>query len=511
MKFDIIKSLFFRIINNDTARFSGITLACLFYYLVYQSVILDDAFIYFRIVKNLIEMGKPVFNIGDTSFVATSPLWVVILAASKVILPFFTLELIAKLWWAILLTAASTFAYFTFSPFIGKWAVFAACPFFLSPVIGSMTGNEIALLYLALFGLIWACIFQKPIYSGIFLGIGYLARGEFVLAVIPLFLYFIFNKNRQNPESKYIIADLIKISAAAFFFAAPWHSYYFMTFHNFFPTTFSIKMLQGQSGQWILFHQVIFVSLYPLLSGRLYLLILTVIGVWKQPYLFRFMAIYTLFHTVLYTILKIPYYHWYYYDYDIFVLFLTLFGVFSVIEMGNSFMTQLAQSKQLSWMAREMPQRMMSAIILVSLFALIFPMRFELFLPNHFSGIYQNNHTDRRYNSYEEVSNQLQKVVRPNDIILADEVGIISYFLQNQEIRDTNGLASPNTTVSNMNDWSYFIDYYKPQFIILRGKPALDKTRSYKFNDSTYIYERYSIIPETETYLVTSIFIRVTP
>ena len=174
-------------------------------------------------------------------------------------------------------------------------------------------------------------------------------------------------------------------------------------------------------------------------------------------------------------------------------------------------MAQLAGSKNLSWMAGKMTPRMASVIVFISIFALIFPIQFELFLPNHFSDIYRNNHTDRRYNSYEEVSKQLQKVVRPNDIILVDEVGIISYLLPNQEVRDTNGLASPNTTVSNMNDWNYYIDYYKPQYLILRGNPALDKTRYYKFNDSTYIYKQYSIIPETETYLVTSIFVRVTP
>lgn len=100
------------------------------------------------------------------------------------------------------MTAASTFAYFTFFRFIGRGAVFISCPFFLSPLISSMTGNEIALLYFAMFGLIWACNNQRTILGGIFLGIGYLARGEFVIAVIPLLLCFILEGKKRGFEPK---------------------------------------------------------------------------------------------------------------------------------------------------------------------------------------------------------------------------------------------------------------------------------------------------------------------
>lgn len=497
-------SRFSRIANNDTARFSGITFVCLYYYLVYQSVVLDDAFIYFRVADNFMEMGKPVFNIGDSQFVATSPLWILFLVAGKMILPFFTLELIAKLWWGILLAGASAFAYSAFRPFVGRWAVFASCPFFLSPVISSMTGNEIALLYLAMFGLIWACAVRKPIYSGLFLGIGYLARGEFVLAVIPLFLYFILNEKKQGVESKQIIFDILKISATALVIVLPWHGYYFLTFHSFFPTTFSIKMLQGQSGQWLLFHQAIAYSLYQVWGERIYLIPLAAIGAWRQPYLFRFMALYTFFHSALYAVLKIPYYHWYYYDYYIFALTLTLFGTFSLVEAGSHFMAKLVQS------GREKKYRWISIFVFLSVFALIFPLRLELFLPSHFSDIYQNNGMDKRYNSYMEISDQLLEEIRPGDIVLAGEVGITSYVLQGYEVRDINGLASPNVTLLNMNDWDYFVDYYKPRYIIYREDDQ-DEIRYYGFNNSEYMYKQYFFIPETKTHAMTGVYIRVDP
>jgi len=505
VRLDSIKALCIRIINSNMVRFWGITVVCLYYYLVYQSVVLDDAFIYFRIVNNLLETGKPIFNSGDSYFVATSPLWVVFLAIGKLALPFLTLELISKLWWAILLTAASVFGYSTLSRFIGKWAVFTPCVFFLSPVISSMTGNEIALLYLAMFGLLWACIFQKPVYGGLFLGIGYLARGEFILAAIPLFYYFY----KQGIDSKHIISDLTTTSFVALFVIIPWHGYYFLTFNSFFPETFSIKMLQGQSGQWKLFYQVIFYSLYPLMGGRLYLLLLTVIGAWKQPYLFRFMASYTFLHTVMYTVLKIPYYHWYYYDYDIFVLMLTFFGAIGLIEIGFVFIKELIKAGQLSSQV-EKKYLPVSSLVFLFLFTLTFPIQLNLFLPSHFSDIYQNNGTDRRYNSYMEVCNQLLKEITPDDIVMSEEIGLISYILKNQEIRDTNGIASPNTTLSNINNWNYFVDYYKPRYIIYRGND-LETFRYYKYNDSTYVYKQYYLIPKTKEKLLTSIYIRVDP
>jgi len=507
MKLDLIKSRFSRIANNDTILFTAITFLCLYYFLISQSVILDDAFIYFRIVNNLIAIGKPVINAGDAYFVATSPLWVLILTISKVIFPFFTLELIAKLWWAILLIAASVFAYYTFYPFIGRWAIFTACPFFLSPIISSITGNEIALLYLAMFGLIWACVTQKPIYSGLFLGLGYLARGEFVLAIIPVFLYFIPPFKKQPVDWKQVISNLLKISAVALVVVLPWHGYYFLTFHSFFPRTFSVKILQGQSGLWILFPQAIWYYLTQLLRGNMYLLSLTLLGAWRQPYLFRFMALYTLCHTVAYTVLKIPYYHWYYYDYYIFILILTLFGIFDLIKTGNSLISQLTRSSVLSNLIKRI-YHLASSFVFLCVFILIFPMKAEIFLPSHFSDIFQNSNTDPRYNSYVEISNQLLGEIRPTDIVLAGEIGILSYVLQGYEIRDINGLASPNITISNMQNWDYFVDYYKPRYIMYRGGQH-DEFKYYKYNNFTYAYKRHFFIPETKTHSMTSIYIRI--
>lgn len=505
---EFFKTQFYRLKNNDTALFCGVTAVCLYYYLVFQPVILDDAFIYFRIVNNLIETGRPVFNIGDSFFVATSPLWTLFLFVSKIVFPILSLELIAKIWWAILLTLASAFAYSAFSPLMGKGAVFIACPFFLSPLISSMTGNEIALLYFAMFGLIWACTAQKPIVSGIFLGMGYLARGEFVLAAIPLLLCFVLNGKKRGVEPKQIIFNLVAVSAVALVVVLPWHGYYFLTFHGLFPRTFLVKMIQGQSGQWLLFHQAIGYYLFQLLGGRIYLLALGFVGAWRQPVIFRFMALYTFFHTVMYAVLKIPYYHWYYYDYYIFVLILILFGIFSLIDMGNAFLARFIESAEASGGRLLQVYRLFSAIVFVCVFFLLLPVQLELFRSGHFSDIYRNNKTDARYNSYMDVGNTLLKEIGPADIVLSGEVGILSYVLQNYEVRDINGLASPNVTTSNMNDWNYFVDYYKPRYIVYRGSDQ-EEIKAYQYNDSVYQYRRYYFIPETTTHVLAGVYIRL--
>ena len=107
-----------------------------------------------------------------------------------------------------------------------------------------------------------------------------------------------------------------------------------------------------------------------------------------------------------------------------------------------------------------------------------------------------------------DVGNTLLKEIGPADIVLSGEVGILSYVLQNYEVRDINGLASPNVTTSNMNDWNYFVDYYKPRYIVYRGSDQ-EEIKAYQYNDSVYQYRRYYFIPETTTHVLTGVYIRL--
>src|SRR5512133_1972289 len=62
----------------------------------------EDAFIHFRIARNLAETGQPYFNVGERVMGSSSPLWTVLLAAG--------LKLVGSPGFVALLEAASVVA-----------------------------------------------------------------------------------------------------------------------------------------------------------------------------------------------------------------------------------------------------------------------------------------------------------------------------------------------------------------------------------------------------------------
>ena len=300
------------LLKQPRVQFGVILIISSYYCALSTSVVLDDAFIYFRVVENFLHTGTPVFNSGDNYFVVTSPLWTFLLATGKFLFHTLELEVLAKFLWIIFLMLASFFAYKTFSPFLNRWAILTPCIFFLSPAIGSMMGNEIALLYAAMFGMVWSLTKNNPILTGIFLGTGYLARGEFILFIIPAIVYFIVSYRDRADRIKAALQFFITVFSIAAPIILLWHLYYWFAFHHFFPDTLHVKMIQGASGYWPLFYQNIWGAIVWILNGHLYLLLFAAIGAFRQYKIFGLMALCALLHSLLYTWLKIPFYHWYY-------------------------------------------------------------------------------------------------------------------------------------------------------------------------------------------------------
>ena len=63
----------------------------------------EDAFIDFRVIRNMLAGHGPVFNVGQRVEVYTDPLWVAVLAIVSFVLPFFGVE-----WWSVILGLAFT-------------------------------------------------------------------------------------------------------------------------------------------------------------------------------------------------------------------------------------------------------------------------------------------------------------------------------------------------------------------------------------------------------------------
>jgi len=486
--------------QKELIVFLLVLIVCLYHFSLHYPVVLDDAFIYFRVVENFIALGSLEFNLSDGSFIATSPLWTFLLIILKTLFTSISLETLSKVTWLFLLSGAAWFAYQAFTPYLQKWSVFIPVPLFMSPMLGSMLGNEIALLFFLLFATYWACLKEKIILLGVFIGLGYLTRGEFIFISIPITLHFAIIAYQQRQSIIELFFRLIKIAGFAAIVALLWHSYYFFTFHNFFPSTLSVKVAQGSSGHWTLFYQSILLFSAEVFNN-VYFVILALIGIIWQPYLFMLTGLYVIAHTTVYALLKIPNYHWYYYDIFIIGNLFIFIGTARVLEFFRSLFKQLSSLNLLN----KTESKFYMALYFISIpFLILFSLKVSIysFVPSAPPYPIISSSLER-YTSYLKAS-QFIKDNTPTETdikpsLLTSEVGIIGNKLMEFEIRDINGLASPNTNVKQMNDWNYFVDKYQPDYIFF---PDYDGNLNfYQFQDRYYVYEKvFTANPAANTY-----------
>ena len=313
--------------RTELGLFLLITAASAAFCAFHETVVLDDAFIYFRVVHNLVDLGRAEINPGDGLVTVTSPLWTLLLALPAKLWPALPVHVVAKALWLSLLALASGFVFLITRRWARRWAPFVAIPFFLSPMINSMMGNEIALLYAALFLTLWACLGGRVVLAGVGLGLGYLARSEFALMVVPVLLQLHLAAPRGGRSAGGAASTLARLALGALPVAAAWHLYYFFAYDNFLPSTFHIKLLQGRSGGWRLYHDAVVPYLRELLDGRVYLLVPILLGVARLRRLSLLLGAYTALHYLAYRQLALPDYHWYHYDFYILTLLWLLFGV----------------------------------------------------------------------------------------------------------------------------------------------------------------------------------------
>lgn len=459
-------------------------------------IALDDAYIYLRVVANLLATGRPEFNAGDPRLVVTSPLWTGLLAAAQAALPFLDPASVAKALWLFCLGAASVFAYLAWRPQLRGWSAFLPVPFFLSPLIASMMGTEVALLYAALFATLLAHLRSKAVITGIALGLAYLCRGEAALLVVPIVVSRVWAGRRSaGPRRRTTLRYLLRLLAGAGAIALLWHLYSLAAFGSFFPETLRTKILQGRSGEWHLYHVYLGYYVRELLGGRLYLLALAALGLAWRPSAFLYLGSFTLLHILAYAWLGVPSYHWYYYDVDLVVLLAVVFGSFRAIEL---------LARGLGWLADRWPRvkrprwlgRALSPIAFLAFALWLFPIRAAIVTGAGGTGdVYVDSRETRfllqreRYESYSALAGRLAPELEPGDVVLTPEVGILSYLLRGQEIRDVNGLASPVASEAEINDYALFVERYRPRYLVLPwgGGPA---TKTYERGGQVFTYER---------------------
>gem|GEM_PF-6084415 len=438
-----------------------------YYWTLSTGVILDDAYIYFRLAENFLRLGKPVFNAGDSAFIATSVLWTFLLTAVKGLFPFLNIVLIAKGMWLLLLILASYFAHRLWARHDAVSAIFAGAPFLLSPAVGLMTGGEIALLYSALLGALWAGDRDKAFAAGIFLGIGILTRGEFIFLAAPLLVHGCCTARRRGDSRARLLSRMAIFLGTGAIIVLLAHTYLWAAFGSPLPRTLKIKMMQGASGQWPLFRQEIWNSLRRALPGaRIWLLPFAALGAWKALKVFAGAAFYTLAYSLAYIGLKIPAYGWYYYPYTVLAPMLILAGIGAALDAvfhgAARILARVSGKPEGPGRARPL----WTGLAFAGVVLWMYPMHLALFRPENAHRLLSVESDNERVLSYRKAAEWLRPRLAAGDVVLVQEIGILSALLPGTEIRDTNGLASPIITRETMNDWDLVVDMYRPRFIV---------------------------------------------
>jgi hypothetical protein len=217
-------------------------------YLAQVQPVLDDTFIYLDLARNWLAGIGPRFRAGDQHLPATSPLWLAMLAATKLALPGLAWETVCRALYLAGLALAAVMLHLLLSRRHALAAAMAPIVVFWAPSVPSLCGHDTALATLVALLLLlarqrrhWRAL---PAFAALF----YLARGEgavFGAAVIA-------SAALANGATRPAIAQQVRAMAPGLFagglLVAAWHGYLLVEFGKLLPSTLAAKVLQTQAG-----------------------------------------------------------------------------------------------------------------------------------------------------------------------------------------------------------------------------------------------------------------------
>jgi hypothetical protein len=439
--------------------FLGVLAVSVYVFFLNVSVFMDDVFIYLRVVENIVDGAGPVLNAGDHHFPVTSPLWVFLLTFLKMIFGFIDLVLLSKIVSIIFLAGASSLAFLLLRRYIGHWAVLAPVPIFFNFIAVTTVGGEIALVYFCLFGVLWS-YFSKHnfILTGVATAAAYLARPELILILPVIALHYLFHWRKEKKALRILLTDWGKLAIVFLAVVSVWHVYNYIQFDSFFPGTLKTKTIQGKSGMWTLYYHMGRKLTLEMLGQKYWLVIPLFFGLIYFREISLSLLLYTTLHYYAYKFLVVPYYHWYFYDFFILIPMFTLFGIIGLSRfIGRAFKIGTESTS---------PPRQFPVWSTISTgFLVLFLAAYSIFITTKVKCL-PSYREDGRLDSYRRIADSIRPEARKGDIVLSPEIGIIGYYLKDTIIRDLNGIASPDTSLENINNLDYFVSTYSPKFII---------------------------------------------
>jgi hypothetical protein len=444
------------------AVFALVLLGSVALYAWSSRVVLDDAFIYLRVARNVLEGAGPRFNPGDAHLPITGVGWLALLVGAKLLLPGIALGVLAQALFVACLALAALALHALLAPRLPLASLVAPLPVFFTPWMKTLCGHDTALALAAGLGLLWSVDARRFALATPFAAACYLARGEGAVFATLALAVAALRALRPGAERPLHLRRLLLGSAVAAAAVLAWHAWYASEFGALLPSTLAAKRLQGL-GPWPSFASQLGPHLLRILEPR-WLAAFAIAGGAILARQLPLLAAWPLVHTATLAALGVAYYFWYLFPVD--------FAAALALGVGLAAACELA--------ARASP-RLRGPLGRAALPALCVALAVGALAPARRAvtdawpgGRPQRDplvaRSELRQAAYREVADWLR--AHPSGgrsrtpTLLADEIGLFGFFLPEARVVDVAGLAVPVDSPDHFFDWAHFARSLEPDAIV---------------------------------------------
>ena len=424
----------------------------------------DDVFLAFRYAKN-IEAGYGfVFNRGEHFLGTPAPLFVLLLVMLHKLLPFITIPQVGSLIsggglaWTCM--AVYQIARVSGQRFVG---IIAALLIASNPFTLLVLGGETP-LYLAFVTTAILCyITERYCMAAFLLGLALMNRTE---ALVPIGLLFgLYVLQQRRIPTRMLLICVLTIT--------PWIVFAVWQFGSPLTNSFSAKVSQVQAGavrypfgllHWL---QNVILATQPGLWAALPLLFLGILALAFTSSAWHIIVAWTVLQTVAYSLLPIPFYHWYAAQIGVLFAVLVALGTVEAPRILRRTAHALALQSQISGAPHNTLGRPWLLVYSVTLVVVTLTLPFTIYIHGRIARGYQQAWPHGPANAiYQRAGEWFAANTPPDARIAYLEIGQIAFY-SDRYIIDTLGLVTPEVSVQvARSNWLWPVLRYKPDYII---------------------------------------------
>lgn len=424
----------------------------------------DDGYIYARTVRNVLEGRGWTFNPGAKLDACTSPLYFALLLGTSAGLR--NPELIphaAAALYGITLAGVAVLMFLGLRSRTG-WvmALLAAAGFLHHPYIETLNGVETLLLLACCLAALWTYGNRRYTAAAFLLALAVHARPDALILAGLVATHYVLARRRFVPPAA-CAAFLLPLIA--------WGVLHYSQFSTLLPETLSAKRAQGRSGLWRPFAEGLEASFMegrpkPIIrvnrAGAAAALFGLGVALARRDAAVVLLGLYAAAHFGAYSLLGVPYYHWYYGPEYLaaWVLIAVCLSLWYRLAAERSYPRTEGGLAVIAWGA-------MAALIVATC---------DLARRHPYRPV------DRSLvQPYFHLADRIRPLLQPGDSVLVTEVGALGWALPQQVVEDTVGLTglvpAADIRQGRFNTWLARDDARLPDHVL-----ALDRFAAMMFN-----------------------------